>query len=259
MALLDINLSESEMSEVKDKLDAWRVSEKKKMEEELTEKFEQMEAELKEHYETLVEEIKENMKKLYTKRFTKAIREMYEEIKAEVIVESLNSPEVKALEDVKAAVFPFINESTARRYKDEFGKLAQMYEGVVSELELAKGAKKKAELLKSLSPEVTKVVDKLLGEGTEEDIVTKFAAIKDALKSQTEETTPPAKPVSESRKHEPVVIEEEDSHEEVAIRRQVEREPTQEVITESEDQKEFSRLLNEQLVLAGVKANSRRK
>jgi hypothetical protein len=218
-----------------------------------------MEAELKEHYETLVEEIKENMKKLYTKRFTKALKEMYEEIKAEVIVESLNSPEVKALEDIKAAVFPFINESTARRYKDEFGKLAQMYEGVVSELELAKGAKKKAELLKSLSPEVTKVVDKLLGEGTEEDIVTKFAAIKDALKSQSEETTPPAKPVVESRRPAPVVIEEEDHHEEVAISRQVEREPTREVITESEEQKEFSRLLNEQLILAGVKSNSRRK
>lgn len=253
MALLDINLSESEMAEVKDKLDAWRVAEKKKMEEELTEKFEQMEAELKEHYENLVEEIKENMKKLYTKRFTKALKEMYEEIKAEVIVESLNSPEVKALEDIKAAVFPFINESTARRYKDEFGKLAQMYEGAISELEMAKGAKKKAELMKSLSPEVGKVVDKLLGEGTEEEIVTKFAAIKDALKTQTEETTPPAKPVAESRRPAPAVVTEDDHHEEVAINRQVERETTTEVIAESEEKKEFSKLLNEQLVLAGIR------
>lgn len=249
MALLDINLSEADQEQVKNKLDAWRVAEKQKMESDLTEKFEQMEAELKEHYENLVEEIKENMKTLYAKRFNKALKEMYDEIKADVLVESLNSPEQKALEDVKAAVYPFISESTAKRYKDEFGKLAQMYEGVVSELELAKGAKKKAELMKSLSPDVSKVVDKLLGEGTEEEIVTKFAAIKDALKAET-----PA-PVAESRKPAAApVVEEEPVNEEVEITRTVEREPAPEpVVEDTDEQKAFSALLNEQLVLAGIR------
>ncbi len=239
--LNDINLSEEEMAQVKDKLDAWRVAEKKKMEEDLTEKFEQMEAELKEKYENLVEDIKDNMKKLYTKRFTKALKEMYEEIKAEVIVESLNSPEVKALEEIKASVFPFINESTARRYNNEFNKLAQMYESVVTELDLAKGAKKKAELMKSLSPQTSKVVDKLLGEGTEEQIVIKFAAIKDALKTDSAPAPAPA-PVAPA----PVV-------EEVKISRTVEKEPVVEPITESQEEKEFSALLDEQLKLAGVR------
>ena len=240
--LNDINLSEEEMAQVKDKLDAWRVAEKKKMEEDLTEKFEQMEAELKEKYENLVEDIKDNMKKLYTKRFTKALKEMYEEIKAEVIVESLNSPEVKALEEIKASVFPFINESTARRYNNEFNKLAQMYESVVSELDLAKGAKKKAELMKSLSPQTSKVVDKLLGEGTEEQIVTKFAAIKDALKTEAATVAPVAPKAAPA----PVV-------EEVVISRTVEKEPVVEPITESQEEKEFDALLDEQLKLAGIR------
>lgn len=248
--LTNVNLSESEMAEVKDKLNAWQVAEKKKMEEELTEKFEQMEAELKERYENMVEEIKDNMKKLYTKRFTKALKEMYEEIKAEVIVESLNSPEVKALDEIKAAVYPFISDSTAKRYKDEFGKLAQMYEGVVSELELAKGAKKKAELLKSLSPDVSKVVDKLIGEGTEEEVVTKFAALQEAFKSQP--AAPETAPVVESKKAKPAAAPLNEDNDDIVISRAVEKEPVQEIV-ESNEKIEFQKALNEQLRLAGIR------
>lgn len=243
--LTDIELNEAQMAEVKDKLDSWRVAEKQKIESELTEKFEQMEAELKERYENLVEEIKDNMKKVYTKRFTKALKEMYDQIRAEVIVESLNSPESKALEEVKAAVFPFINEATSRRYNDEFGKLAQMYESTVAELELAKGAKKKAELLKSLSPEVSKVVDKLIGEGTEEEVVVKFSTLKEAFKNQEA-----AAPVVESKKSSPAstIVE----HEEVVIERQVENTRTQE-IEESNDNDEIQKVLDEQLRLCGIR------
>jgi len=246
MTLKDIDLNEDQQKALKDKLDAWKLAEKKKLETELTEKYEQMEAQLKEEYEDLVEEIKANMKKVYAKRFTSALKEMYEEIKAEVMVESLNTPEAKALDEVKAVVYPLINESTAKRHRDEFAKLAQMYESNLEDFELLKGANKKAQLMESLSPEVRKVVDKLLGEGTEEQIVEKFAAIKTALKeevsSKEDETLKEEKPSK-------TLV--EDKEEEVVAESSIEDEE-QEPQKESVDP-EFEKMLNEQLILAGLR------
>jgi hypothetical protein len=248
MTLKDIDLNEDQQKALKDKLDAWMLAERKKIEAELTEKYEQMEAELKEEYEDLVEEIKANMKKVYTKRFTSALKEMYEEIRAEVMVESLNSPEAKALEEVKAVVYPLINESTAKRHRDEFTKLASMFESNLEELELLKGANKKAQLMESLSPEVRKVVDKLLGEGTEEQIVEKFAAIKSALK---EEVSAKEEDTLKEEKRTLNEDTEDTDEEEVVAESEIEDEE-EETVEESVDP-EFEKMLNEQLVLAGLR------
>lgn len=257
MSLLqDIKLTEAQQTALKEKLDSWKLNEKKKLETELTEKYEIMEANLKDEYEDLVANMKENMKKVYTKRFVKALKEMYNEIKAQVMVEHLDSPEVKALEEMKSIIYPLINESTAKRHRDEFSKLAEMYQETLGDLDKLKGEVKKAKLVESLSPDVRKVVTKLLGEGTEEEIVEKFTTIKQALK---EEASRPAAPASAPLKEERLDEEEEDDDyaeeeelkEEVRPRRSVERE-TREELDEGDD-KEFESMLNEQLVLAGLK------
>ena len=260
MTLKDIKLTDEQQQELKDKLDTWKVAEKQKIEEELTEKYEQMEAQLKEEYENLVEEIKDNMKKVYAKRFTKALKEMYDEIKAEVMVESLNSPEAKALEEIKTIIFPLLNETTAKRYRDEFAKLAEMYENSIEETELLKGSNRKGQLLSSLSEDVRKVVDKLLGEGTEEEIVERFASIKSALK----EEMAPKKPVVEDKtvetdtdteEEEEEEDEEEKKEEEIRVRKTVHEDRKEE--TEEPKDVEFEKYLTEQLILAGVKKQKR--
>ena len=258
MALKDLKLTEGDQSELKDKLDSWKAAERKKIEDDLTDKYEQMEAQLKEEYETLVEEIKENMKKVYTKRFTKALKEMYEEIKAEVMVESLHSPEAKALEEVKSVVYPLINEPTAKRHRNEFSKLASMYESLVQDYEQLKGANKKAALVASLSPDVRKVVEKLIGEGTEEEIVEKFATIKQALKEEAEVSAPTLKEDIDFNEHD---VEDDFVAPEITIRRSVKetktpepRKPAPKV--EAKDS-EFEKMLSEQLVLAGLKKQAR--
>jgi hypothetical protein len=249
MALAGINLTDHDQAELKDKLDAWRLQEKKKIEEELTEKYEQEEARLKEEYEELVEEIKDNMKKVYTKRFTKALKEMHSEIRAEILVEQQNSSELKVLDEVKALIYPFINEPTARRHKAEFEKLSEMYTESLADLSLLKGANKKAALLESLSPEVRKVVTKLLGEGNEVQIVEKFSAIKEALKEQASATN-----VTEDvDTYDDFLTEETHFEPEVKVTRKV-REPKQTHIKkESREEKDYKNQLNEQLVLAGIK------
>lgn len=254
MTLKDINLNESQQRELKDKLDAWKAAERKKIEEELTERYEQMEAELKEESEGQVEEIKEHMKKVYSKRFSKALKEMYSEIRAEVMVESMSSPETKALEEVKATIYPLINESTVKRHRDEFAKLAQMYEGTLEELELIKGKTKKLQLTESLSPEVKKVVFKLLGEGTEEQMVERFAEIKKALKEEA--SVPSRSKITEDDDDDDDWEEEVSDEDEITIQRSV-REP--ETNNDSDDEmeednnSEFASYLNEQLTLAGLK------
>lgn len=255
MSLKDINLSEEQQAELQKKLDAWKLNETKKIEEKYTEKYEEMEAQLKEEYEELVAEIKENMKNVYTKRFNKALREMYEELRAEVMVESLNSPESKALEEVKATVYPLINEATAKRHRDEFAKLAEMYESLLEDFELLKGANKKAQLVESLSPEVRKVVVKLLGEGTEEEIVERFAEIKKALKEEVSHNEEEAldEDVDDTFEEDNDDTEEE----EIVIRRNIEEdtdEEEDESLNESEeDDDDFKKDLNEQLYLAGLR------
>lgn len=254
MTLKDINLNEDQRRELQDKLDAWKVAEKRKIEEDLTEKYEQMEAELKEEYEDLVEEIKANMKKVYTKRFTNALKEMYEEIKAEVMVEALNAPESKVLEEIKSLVYPLINEATAKRHADEFKKLAAMYENNLEELELLKGANKKARLLESLSPDVRRVVDKLLAEGTEEEIVEKFAAIKTALKEEVshdadDELVEEQKPSKTHRRPLDEDIEEDD----ITLESNIDDEDGEDDLEESQENLEMKKFLEEQLTLAGLR------
>jgi hypothetical protein len=256
--LADIQLTEAQQSALKEKLDAWKLNEKKKLETELTEKYEIMEANLKDEYEDLVSNVKENMQKVYTKRFVKALKEMHSEIKAQVMYEQLDSPEVKALDEMKAIIYPLINESNAKRYRDEFNKLADMYTEAVEDLDKLRGEVKKAKLVESLSPEVRKVVTKLLGEGTEEEIVEKFATIKQALK----EDAAPAP--STPRLNEDVEDEddfdydedededEDDDEEEVTVRRSVEEEDEEEDMDESVNS-DFEKMLNEQLILAGLK------
>lgn len=250
MTLRNIELTEEQQKELKEKLDAWKLSERKKIEAALTEKYEQMEAELREETEDTIEEIKENMKKVYTKRFMNAIKEMYEEIRAQVVVESMHSPEQKAFESVKSAVYPFINESTANRHKDEFNKLVEMYESAVEELELLKGKVKKAKLMESLSPEVRKVVDKLLGEGREEEIVEKFASIKAALKEEVTHKGEELKEELETSQTLNEDMEEDEEDEEEYIQRDIEEEVVEE---DNETNDEFQNFLNEQLTLAGLK------
>lgn len=253
MTLKDIKLTDEQQAELKDKLDAWKAAEKKKIEEELTERYEQMEAELKEESENLVAEVKENMQKVYSKRFSKALKEMYREIKAEVMVESMKGPEAKALEEVKAIVYPLINESTAKRHANEFAKLAEMYNELAESNALLKGELKKAKLLDSLSEGTREVVSKMIGEGTEEEIVEKFAVIKKALK---EEASKNEQRVEEN--FDDTDFDDDDDNgidEDIDLKSKIDEdlEEPKPVIKEDNKRKAFEKTLHEQLALAGLR------
>jgi hypothetical protein len=265
--LAGLELNEEQMAALKSKLDEWKLAERKDIEAKLTEKYEMMEAQLKDDNEQLIADLKENLKQVYSKRFKKSLAEMYQEIKAQVMVEHLQSPEVKALEEVKTAIYPFINDSTARRYRDEFKKLAGMYNEAVEDLSKLKGEVKKSKLVESLSPEVRTVVVKLMGEGTEEEIVERFATIKQALKeelstkaqTQVAEAAPaPKAPAKPAKKN--VALEEDteydnlhEDEEDLLIKPSVREQVKESTSVASAEDVEFENALNEQLILSGIK------
>lgn len=181
MSLENIDLTPEETQELREQLESWKEGVINKVEEELTSKYEEMESALKEEYESLVQDIREKMKRVYTKRFVTALKEMYEQIKAEVLAESFDSPEMRVLDEIKTLVYPLIKGSEGERYASEFAKMAEMNEELSEELELTKGQKKLMELTEGLSEDVKRVVVALVGDGTEEEVVERYAAIKEAL------------------------------------------------------------------------------
>lgn len=256
--LSEVKLTDEQQEAFRKKLDAWKMNERKKIENELTEKYDLMEAQLKDEYEDVVADIKENMKKVYTKRFTQALKEMYGEIKAEVRVEAMKSSESAALEEVKSIIYPLINESTAKRHRNEFAKLAEMYDETVEELEKLKGEIKKSKLVESLSPDVRKVVTKLLGEGNEEEIVSRFAEIKKTLKEsqsfQQHDEELNEENYEEEEDYDEDLNEEEEVDEQEELNEEEEVDASSSIEEEEEEtDPEFEKMLDEQLILAGLK------
>jgi TRAP-type C4-dicarboxylate transport system substrate-binding protein len=120
-----------------------------------------------------------------------------------------------------------------------------------------KGEVKKAKLVESLSPDIRKVVTKLLGEGTETEIVERFATIKQALKE--EKVMAPSAPVVESKTRVSAQEESadinEDIYDETDFIQPTVRDDVYEPVTVSEtrEEKEFAAQLQEQLVLSGLR------
>ena len=278
MGLENIELRPEQQEELREQLMTWKQGVIDKVEEELTTKYEELESALKEEYESKVEEIREKMKRVFTKRFVTALKEMYEQIKAEVLAESYDSPEIRVLEEIKALVYPLIDGSEAQRYASEFAKMAEMNEELTEELEYIKGQKKLMELTADLSPEVKKVVVSLIGEGTEEEVVERFAAIKASLmeakkkeeeeseedlddldlepEEEEEEEEEKTKKKKKSKKKEDEEDEEEEEEEEEENEDIMIQSKTGVVnpLDEEEDEvkKEFQQQLQEMLELAGV-------
>lgn len=135
-----------------------------------------------------------------------------------------------------------------------------MYEENIDELEKLKGEIKKSKLVESLSPDVRKVVSKLLGEGTEEEIVERFAEIKKTLK-ENQKVSGPALNEADDDDDDDDYYDEEDVDDDYEAEDDDDDDYDDEIDASSsiEDDvdedvdPEFENMLNEQLVLAGIK------
>lgn len=191
--LANIELNEKQVKEFNKELNNWKSKTRKQLEEQVksdikTEydvKLREIREEkenFKKEQENLVEEIKEKMQKVMVKRFTGAIKEMYDELKVEARKDVMNDPRITALEEVKNLVYPLMDETVTKGYVDELSNALRMVESREEENDKLKAKIKLKEITANLSPSVAEAVETFIGEATsEEEVVEKYAKLKNLV------------------------------------------------------------------------------
>jgi hypothetical protein len=238
--LAEIELNEKQIKAFNEELNRW----KEKKEAEISEK---LASELKTEFEVkvrelaeeksnfekkqteLVEEIKTKMQKVMVKRFTSALKDMYDELKVEARKDVLNDPRILALEEIKNVIFPLMDETVTKGYVDELATALKVVESREDENDRLKAKLKLKEITSSLAPVVAEAVEAFIGNATsEEEVVEKYSKLKnlanEAADDEEEEEEPEGddeeegekkKGKKKSKKDDEEEEEEEESEEEV--------------------------------------------
>ena len=197
--LADIELNDKQIKAFNEELNNWKQKTRDQLAEEVrTEiqtEYDVKIREIDESKETfkqeqveLVEEIKTKMQKVMVKRFTSALKEMYDELKVEARKDVLNDPRILALESIKSVVFPLMDETVTKGYVDELQKALQMIESKEDENDKLKARLKLKEITSTLSPVVAEAVEAFVGEATtEEDVVEKYSKLKNLVKEANDD------------------------------------------------------------------------
>lgn len=192
--LAEIELTEKQVRAFNEELANWKNNKAAQLEEqirsELQTEYEVKVRELKEQkeqfklqQEQLVEEIKGKMQQVMVKRFTSAVKEMYDQLKVEARKDALNDPRITALEEVKNVVFPLMDETVTKGYVDELANALKMVESREDEIDRLKARLKLKDITSTLSPTVAEAVEAFIGDPmSEEEVVEKYAKLKNLVK-----------------------------------------------------------------------------
>jgi hypothetical protein len=195
--LAEIQLSDKQVKAVNEQLNKWKEKKSAEISEEVRSDYEtkfgvklrQLEEEkheLSEHYETVVEEIKDKMQKVMVKRFSSALKGVYDELKVEARKDVLNDPRIIGMEEVKNIVFPLLDETVTKGYSDELAKTLRMLESREDAIDRLKAKLKLKDITSKLTPAVREAVEAFIGEAeTEEEVVEKYSKLKNLVKSNT--------------------------------------------------------------------------
>ncbi len=197
--LANIELNDKQIKAFNEELNNWKQKTKDQLAEETrseiqTEydvKVRQLEEEketFKQEQVELVEEIKAKMQKVMVKRFTSALKEMYDELKVEARKDVLGDPRILALEEIKNVIFPLMDETVTKGYVDELQKALQMIEQREDENDKLKAMLKLREITATLSPLVAEAVEAFVGDATtEEEVVEKYSKLKNLVKESNDD------------------------------------------------------------------------
>lgn len=195
--LAEIELSEKQVRAFNEELANWKNNKAAQLEEqigsELQTEYEVKVRELKEEkaqfklqQEQLVEEIKGKMQQVMVKRFTGAVKEMYDQLKVEARKDALNDPRITALDEIKNVVFPLMDETVTKGYVDELANALKMVESREDEIDRLKARLKLKDITSTLSPTVAEAVEAFIGDPmSEEEVVEKYAKLKNLVKESS--------------------------------------------------------------------------
>lgn len=177
--ILDIELSEAEAQKLAEELQAWKESMAAKLEEEAEEKIQAKIDELDEKNNAWREEVAE----AYSEKFLAALDEMREDVRAEVLAESVETdPTHKVMEEVMRLVAPLMNEEyTENTYMGEIKRLADKVAEYERKEALNEGAKTLEELIEGYDDAFKPALRAIIGEGTPEEVTSRFESIVESL------------------------------------------------------------------------------
>ena len=236
-SILDRDLKPEEEQAIRESLESWKEEIYNQLQEEVEQ---QKEAKLEELEQANVE-FKEQLKEEYAEKMLKALNEMKEELRAEVLAEVYeNNPELQLLEKIKELIAPTINEEyLGNIYAQELSQLREENEALKEHQRLEEGAKTLAELISPYSVKTQKIILSLVKEGGPEEVTEQFYNLIENLESVDEddeeyEEEPDEEEPEDEPEDEPEADEEEEDEEEPEEEEE-EEEPEEEDESTEED------------------------
>ena len=177
--ILDIELSEEDASKLAEEIQAWKEEFSAKLEEEAEERIQAKIDELEEQNNAWREEVAE----AYSEKFLAALDEMREDVRAEVLAESVETdPTHKVMEEVLRLVAPLMNEEYVENtYMGEIKRLADKVAEYERKEALDEGADTLEELIEGYDDAFKPALRAIIGEGTAEEVTARFEAIVESL------------------------------------------------------------------------------
>ena len=177
--ILDMELSEEDASKLAEEIQSWKEDLAAKLEEEAEEKIQAKIDELEEQNNAWREEVAE----AYSEKFLAALDEMREDVRAEVLAESVETdPTHKVMEEVLRLVAPLMNEEYVENtYMGEIKRLADKVAEYERKEALDEGAATLEELIEGYDDAFKPALRAIIGEGTAEEVTARFEAIVESL------------------------------------------------------------------------------
>lgn len=177
--ILDMELSEEDASKLAEEIQSWKEDLTAKLEEEAEERIQAKIDELEEQNNAWREEVAE----AYSEKFLAALDEMREDVRAEVLAESVETdPTHKVMEEVMRLVAPLMNEEYVENtYMGEIKRLADKVAEYERKEALAEGAATLEELIEGYDDAFKPALRAIIGEGTAEEVTSRFEAIVESL------------------------------------------------------------------------------
>jgi hypothetical protein len=194
MDFLNINLSEDDQKILLNILQEWKDKELEKMQLVLEQVKNEEITKINEHLTSYKEELKEE----FIDKTNNIIESIKPKIRKEILLEmNETNPDIIVVNKIKDLVYPLVNES-GTKYVNEITLLKNELNEMKKQQSLLEGAKKKQELLKGYSEKTRFILDKMIPEGTVEEVTEGFFNViegfennfdeKDSITEQSNET-----------------------------------------------------------------------
>lgn len=170
--ILEMDLSPEDEKFLRESLTAW----KEEITANLMEEVEELKEQKLQELEEVNVEYREKIKEEFASKMIDALKEMREDIRAEVVVEMYDeNPELAILEQVKELIAPTLNEEyMGNVYTEEIQTLNERIAELEKDKNLDDGAKKLAELISPYSEKTQNILISLIKEGGPDEVTEQF-------------------------------------------------------------------------------------